>query len=121
MSFSTRQLSSITPIKKSLAAILIIGAIGFPLSPSQAQITGAQAKLALESALSLLRKSSDSSKRTGLLFKSKWVESPGQREARVTHISLCPRRVLMYVGEEHRLSPLPLDNAKEPVHGIAFS
>ena len=121
MSFSNRNVSRITLIIRVLVATLIISAIAVPFSPSQAQVTGADAKLALDSVMSLLREASKSSKRTGTPLKSKQIESPGQREARVASISLCPRRALMYVGEEHIVSPLPLDRSRQPVHGIAFS
>jgi len=51
---------------------------------------------------------------------SKQLESSVQREARVARISICPRRVLMYLGEQHILSPLPLDTSGRAVHGVAF-
>src|SRR5205085_3959817 len=29
--------------------------------------------------------------------------------------------LLMYVGEQYTLAPLPLDNQRQPVHGVAFA
>lgn len=101
--------------------ILIIAAMAFPLSPAQAQVAGAQAVVALGSVISLLRRTTKHSTETHRTITRKQLETAGQRESRVTHISICPRRVLMYVGEEHRLAPLPLDNTREPVQGVSFA
>jgi RHS repeat-associated protein len=94
--------------------------MALPLSPVQAEGMGTLARRVLDSATDLLPKTK-SLGRSDARIKPKQIESPGQREAQVTRVRLCPRRLLMYVGEEFKLSPLPLDNSGAPVHGVVFS
>ncbi|HJQ24948.1 MAG TPA: RHS repeat-associated core domain-containing protein [Blastocatellia bacterium] len=54
-------------------------------------------------------------------FTAQQSETPDERARRVVHIRLCPRRLLMYVGEQSTLAPLPLDSHRQPVHGVAFA
>lgn len=120
MSSSSGRLRGVTRVKKSVLTLVLVGTMALQFSPSQAEATGAHARIALESVINGLRKPSKSARRASPL-KPKQVETQGQREAKVSHISLCPRRVLMYVGEQHMLSPLPLDNSREAVHGAVFT
>jgi len=94
--------------------------MAFPLSPSQAEGIGTLTRRALDSATGLLPMTK-SPGRSDARIKPKQIENPGQREAQVARVRLCPRRLLMYVGEEFRISPLPLDNSGAPVHGVVFS
>jgi hypothetical protein len=119
MSYSSRRL--LTRVKRSVVAVVIIGAMGFPLTPSQAEVSGERTRLLLESTLDLLRKPKTAVERTNLATRPKQIETTSQREERVTQINLCPRQLLMYVGEEYTLSPLPLDSSRNPVHGVVFS
>lgn len=119
MSFSHPHARRIRRVRRSVATILIISGIAVSFSPAHAEITGARARLFLDSAIDLL--SSRTFKHTNPELKPQQLETPGQREGRVTRVRLCPRRLLMYVGEEFILSPLPLDNNGAPVHGVVFS
>lgn len=97
--------------------------MALPFSPSQAEVVMAGVSVLFDSTASLLHTPMPwvSSERSDARTKSKQVESAGDREARVARISLCPRRVLMYVGEQQSLSPLPLDTSGKAVHGVVFS
>jgi RHS repeat-associated protein len=107
--------------KKLVAAIVVVGMTAFQLSPTRAEVNGASATRLLRSAVDLLCSPHRSHESNATKAKRQQIETASDREARVAHISLCPRRVLMYVGEEHVLAPLPLDNSRAPVHGVAFS
>jgi len=100
--------------------------MALPVSPSQAQVAGVRIGEWLDSAAnllreSLLRKSDKSLKSIDIRVKPQQIQSASEREAKVTRLRLCPRRLLMYVGEEFPLSPLPLDTKGAPVHGVVFS
>lgn len=120
MSFSTRHVSKITRVRTALVATLMIGAIAFPFSPSQAQVAGPQAKLALKAIISLLPKASKSGKPTVSAAQPQTFEGPEQRALRVRRLRLCPRRLLLYVGETFTLVPQPLDHRNEIVQGASF-
>src|SRR5438128_9241397 len=121
MSSSNRSSRRMPFTKRLVAVIAVIGLTALQLSPVRADVTGERARKLLDSAIDLLRKPKEATKRADPRSKPQQIETADQREARVTHISLCPRRALMYVGEEHVISPLPLDNSGAPVHGVAFS
>ena len=125
MLFSRKQHPRREPRIKSLVAIsLIIGMMFFPISSAQAAVGLAGVRFFLDSATNLLLRlpmPKTSWESSDPRSKSKQAESAGQRESRVARISICPRRVLMYVGEQHSLSPLPLDSFGDAVHGVAFS
>lgn len=120
MSRHSRTKRRVARFTRVVVATLIISAMAIPFSYAEAQVARASAKSALETAMTLLP-DSGKSKRAGPGPASKQVESPGEREARIASISLCPRHALMYQNEGHRVSPLPLDAARRPVQGIAFS
>jgi RHS repeat-associated protein len=119
MSFSHSNPRRRSRVRPSVAVLLIIGMIAVSLSPAQAEITGAHAKLLLSSAIAIVSRKAP--KHTNVALKPQQLETTGQREGRVTRVRLCPRRLSMYVGEEFMLSPLPLDNNRAPVHGVVFS
>ncbi|MEK6408491.1 MAG: hypothetical protein AABN34_16305 [Acidobacteriota bacterium] len=48
-------------------------------------------------------------------------KGPSDRATEVKHLRLCPRKLLLYVGEAFTLVPLPLDRNKEVVHGAALT
>lgn len=103
----------------------MVALIVAPMSPVQAGAAGEHARRLVDSAIGLLGESASpsvvSSKNRGQDFSAERVEDPSDRAARVAHIRLCPRRVLLYVGEEFTLAPLALDQDRQPVHGVAMS
>ena len=122
MSLSSRHTARrVEYLRRSVAAILVIGITTFQFSPAQAAVAATELSLLLDSANNLVfRVASISTHGPYPRMTAKQFESPVQREARVARISLCPRRVLMYLGEQHTLSPLPLDTSGRAVHGVAF-
>jgi RHS repeat-associated protein len=110
--------------KSQFTPRVIIGSIiltmALPVSPAQAEVVGKQAGSTLGAGLAFLRNRLSASARLGGP-QPQSVEDSSQRAARVTHVSLCPRRLLMYTGEEYTLSPLPLDTGGQAVHGVVFS
>lgn len=118
MSFSSRR--RIARVKRSVVAIVIIGAMGFPLSPSQAEVSGVHARLLLESTLDLLRGAIGPNATKGLGVKPQSVATPSQRALDVQYIQLCPRKISLYEEEAFTLVPLPLDSSRQTVHGAAM-
>lgn len=121
MSTSKRRVKKIGRVKRSAVAAILVATMALPVSPSQAHVTGARVKLWLDAATNLLRKSKKSPKRIDTRVKPRQIQSVSEREGQVTRLRLCPRRLLMYVGEEFAVSPLPLDSKGAPVHGVVFS
>lgn len=123
MSTSIRRVKRIDRVKRASIAALLVAMMALPVSPHQAQVIGARVSRACgwRQPLISCRSLKKSPKRIDTLVRPQLAESAGRREARVARISLCPRRVLMYVGEQHSLSPLPLDTTGAAVHGVVFS
>jgi YD repeat-containing protein len=107
-------------VRRSVVSALAIAMILCSFPPSQAEVSGAQARKLVDSVINLLRKPGNTSKRSGGRVKPRQADTAAQREARVSHVRLCPRRLLLYIGEQFTLVPLPLDQNKEVVQGIAF-
>ncbi len=125
MVVSNRSVNRTRRASVRLLIVFMICLIVAPMSPVQAEAAGENARLFVDSAIGLLGKatipSMASSVRRGQDFSAERVEEPSDREGLVQHIRLCPRRVLLYVGEEFTLSPLALDHDRQPVHGVRMS
>ncbi len=121
MSASSRRVHRIAAFKRFVIISLIFAIAEFPALPSQADVAGPRARLALDSAIDFFSKNTRPIKRIDARVKPRQIQSANEREAQVTRLRLCPRRLLMYVGEEFALSPLPLDSKGAPVHGVVFS
>ncbi|HEX5734532.1 MAG TPA: RHS repeat-associated core domain-containing protein [Blastocatellia bacterium] len=107
---------------RGVVTVLVIAMMIIPLSPVRAEVAGRQAGQRLKSAYQSLRDIKLSLSKENLTpVKPQAVEESSQRAARVTRVQLCPRRLLLYVGEEYALSPLPLDEHGEPVHGVIYT
>ena len=118
---SRRTSRSSRVISRFLAA-LVIALMIIPLSPAQAEAAGKQARQSLKSTYRYLKDLTVMPSKESLRpNKPQAVEDSSQRAARVTRVQICPRRLLLYVGEEYTLSPLPLDDQGEPVHGVVYS
>lgn len=122
MSASSHRVHRIAAFRRFVIIFLIIGIAGYPTLPSQADVAGSRARLALDSTIDFLSKTTTRPlKVIDTRVKPRQIQSASEREAQVTRLRLCPRRLLMYVGEEFALSPLPLDSKGAPVHGVVFS
>jgi len=121
MSFSTRQVSKGTSLRTALVATFIVGALALPISPSQAQIAGAEVKLALEAVIRLLPTASTSAKATLSAAQPPFFEGPEQRAMKVRRLRLCPRKLTLYVGESFTLVPQPLDQNNDIVQGASLN
>ena len=108
-------------VKRAVIAAILVATMAVPFSPAEADVNGNHIWQWLDSAIDLLRKGTKPAKRIDTSVKLRVAEGDDQREARVARISLCPRHLLMYIGEQHSLSPLPLATSGEPVHGVVFS
>lgn len=115
MAYSRRRV--MVSVRRSLVTTLIAGVMAFPLSPSQAEVIGESARRALDSASLFLRKSAKLSNHSNALVKPQTFETPTERATHVRYLRLCPRKLLLYVGEDFTLVPTPLDQSKEVVHG----
>ncbi|HLG15431.1 MAG TPA: RHS repeat-associated core domain-containing protein [Blastocatellia bacterium] len=104
-----------------VVAVLVIMAMALPLTPTQAATIGEEAKRAVDTAVRFIHDVANPFARKSQTVQPQQTEDPRERGIKVTNISLCPRRLLMYVGEEHMLSPLPLDRDREPLHGVTFA
>jgi hypothetical protein len=95
------------------------------MSPVEAEAAGEHAGRLVDSAIGLLGESTAPSVIPSVNrrqdFSAQQVEDPSERAGRIMHIRLCPKRLLLYVGEEFTLSPLALDHDKQPVHGARMS
>lgn len=122
---SNRSVSKTHRASVRLLIVFMIGLIVAPMSPVQAGAAGEHARRIVDSAIGLLGEptipSVVPSVNLGQDLAAERVEEPSDRAARVAHIRLCPRRVLLYVGEEFTLAPLALDHDRQPVHGVTMS
>jgi hypothetical protein len=107
MSFSNRRVHRVAHFKRSAITAVIIAAMAFTLSPVQADKAGEQARDTIESVIKFLGKSP--LKRKPPSVKSQDFKGPVTRASEVKHLRLCPRELLLYVGESFTLVPLPLD------------
>jgi RHS repeat-associated protein len=90
--------------------LLVVG----PVSPALAEATREQARVVLrlwEDLSGRLKSASRASQPSGL-------DTITDKEAQVDHFRLCPRHLKLYVGEQRRLVPMPLDTQRQPVNGI---
>lgn len=94
MSTSSRRVRRTSRVKRSVIAALIIATMVCPLTPSQAEVSGTRVRRLLDSAVDLLRKSGKSPRASDTRLKPRQIETQAQREDRVTHVKLCPRRRL---------------------------
>jgi RHS repeat-associated protein len=103
-----------------LLIALMVAMMALPISSTQAESVGAQVRQALGESIELLHRDTRASgklERPGIPLPQQ-VESPAERETRVAYIRLCPRKLLLYVGEAFTLAAMPIDSNKEAVHGI---
>jgi RHS repeat-associated protein len=114
-------LCRLSGVRVRALAALLIGAMTLPLSPTQADSVGQQVNQALKSTVEVLAGLAKGSGNNSAYKRSQSSDQTSERAERVVYVSLCPRRLLLYVGEQYTLSPLPLDTEREPVHGVSFS
>jgi RHS repeat-associated protein len=114
-----------TRIKRSISwlAVVIIITITCPISPSQANaVSDAAQNISRQAFVTLMH--------TIYSLLNPWFnprqspptpenEDPTQRAAQVVSLQMCPQRLLLYIGEEYKLVPLPFDNKGYVVHGAA--
>lgn len=95
-------------------SLLLIFAIFLQLTPAQAELLGETARKLFESTtpISFTHRNAKAIERT---------KDMTELAALVSSVRLCPRKLLMYVGEDYTLVPLPLDRFGNPVHGLVFS
>jgi hypothetical protein len=107
-----------------LIVFIMIAAIAFPTSPSQAEAISGGTREAVDSTIHFFRNGSSSLISNATLAlppQNNGGSSPQDRASRVTSFAYCPQRVILYTGEQCRLSPLPLDGTGNCVHGVACS
>ena len=125
MFVSNRSVSKTRRASVRLLIVFMIGLIVAPMSPVEAEAAGEHARRIVDSASGLLSESTGPSVMPSVKhaqdFSAQQVEDPSERAGRIMHIRLCPKRLLLYVGEEFTLSPLALDHDKQPVHGARMS
>jgi Big-like domain-containing protein len=118
MSFSHPHLRRTRRLRRSIAAIVIIGVIAVSLSPSQAKVLAEGTTKALNSVKTLWNSRVTTAPRR---LQSGQIEGPSQRAARTQHIKLCPRKISMHVEEGYALVPVPLDQNRQTVHGAQMT
>ncbi len=109
-----------SPSFRFLATILIVSLAG-SLSPVLADAAAEQARTAIEAGIRFLTKRIDSSEKKLQDLSPQPSKTGAERALEVKDVRLCPRRLLLYVGEQFTLVPLPLDRNNEVVHGVAFA
>lgn len=101
-----------------LLAAVLIGTFAMPMSGAQAAAVGEQARSAMEAAVKFVNTLASKTKPQEVSTQD--FKGPSERATQVKHLRLCPRQLLLYVGEAFTLVPLPLDRNKEVVHGAAL-
>lgn len=118
---TSRPLSRSLFIKARLALVgLTVAMMALPLSPAQAESVGAEVRLALGESIEHFRKGAIAFGKPALpaIPAPQHIESPSERETRIRHIRLCPRKLLLHVGESFTLVAMPIDQNREAVHGV---
>jgi len=96
---------------------IIVAALALPISQAQAEAVSEQAMKTVSSITAFLRHTISPSN-----AKRRLEPQSGPANAtQVKHLRLCPRRLVLYVGEAITLVPLPLDVNEQPVQGVALS
>lgn len=118
MSFSGRVTSKVYRASVRLVVIFVLVSIAISLSPVQAEVAGVYARRALRS---VFEPSGDRNNPPSRAqdFVATQMEDPSANADRVTHFRLCPRRVVLYVGEAYTLAPVPMDRNTQIVSGVA--
>ncbi|MEK6289714.1 MAG: hypothetical protein AABO57_28695, partial [Acidobacteriota bacterium] len=107
------------PLQREYAAIfrflaaVLVAAMAVPIPQVLAEPV---ARTAIEFVIEFLTPSRKKLQTVG----SQDFKGPSDRATEVKHLRLCPRKLLLYVGEAFTLVPLPLDRNKEVVHGAAL-
>lgn len=119
MSFSKHRTHKSLPMKSRVLAVVMVATLLSPLPHGQAEIVGRHVRAVLDSTVDSLRGAGRPLNKTS--YRVQHVMEASDRATAVTRVSLCPRRLLLYVGEEYTLSPLPFDSQGEPVQGVVFT
>ena len=120
MASSTHYVRKDKTMRVRALIIFVVITMLIPFSPDQAKVFAEDARNVTGPAFELIEKIVASPIKNRVIAPAS-QETSIQRALSVTRVRLCPRRLLMYVGEEFVLSPLPLDSSGNPVHGVAFS
>lgn len=118
MPFTRRRVSR--PLQKKyvawlrLLAGILVGTMAVPIPQVLAEPV---ARTAIEFVLDFLAPS----KKKPQTVISQDFKGPADRAFEVKHLKLCPRKLLLYVGEAFTLVPLPLNRNKEIVHGATLT
>ncbi|HXG65220.1 MAG TPA: hypothetical protein VNO70_08935, partial [Blastocatellia bacterium] len=102
-------------------AAALIALLAFPGGAAQAEAASEQARKAVGYMSELFGKRIGPAAQEGGYVVPQDVETPSQRADRVVRLSLCPRRVVLYEGEDYTLVPLALDAQQEVVHSAEMS
>jgi len=119
MTLSYRSASKVSRATVRFLVIFIIASLAVTLSPVRAEVAGVYARQAMGELLALSKEINHRAVR-GQDFSAEKVDDPSRNADRVTRFRLCPRRLVLYVGEGYTLVPLPLDGNKEVVNGAAL-
>jgi hypothetical protein len=117
VSFSGPVRSRVYRSSTRIVVILIIVSLGISLSPVQAEVAGTYARHALRSAFAPSPNTSLPPAKAQDFVATQ--QDPSRNADRVTHFRLCPRHLVIYQGEVFTLSPVPLDQNREVVQGVA--
>ncbi len=116
----SRRARKTSHIRRSFTSALVIGLLACQISPMEGEAAGKRARKMVGSSINTVRETLKPSRKKAQTVQS-LPDDPSQLGSRVTHVRLCPRRLLLYVGEQFTLVPLPLDAKKEVVHGVGFA
>src|SRR5215471_11161183 len=99
--------------------VIVACSVLVPLSPAQAEAIGERTRSYINSVREALHAKGES-RRQQDFATTQQVQDPSQAARQVSHFHLCPRRVLLYVGEDFTLSPVPIGQGGEVVQGVSL-
>jgi Bacterial Ig-like domain (group 2). len=116
------RMSSVRRAIVRLVAFMIVASIALPVSPATAKAIGDRSRRFFDDAFSTMHGLSQDFRATeqDQEFAAQQAEDPSRNATRVTHFRLCPRHLLLYVGEDFTLSPVPLGHGGEAVQGVSL-
>jgi RHS repeat-associated protein len=133
-SWRSSGVARLKPVLRRALVIALVVRLATPLSPAEAeglrraaQATWLEARAYTSAAanrygmggdsdlLSRLIKMASSGKRPGK------VVSAASQTQQVADLQICPRQLVMFVGERYTLTPVALDSSQKVVHGVGMS
>jgi RHS repeat-associated protein len=115
--------SGVARLKPALRRALIIAVVvrlALPLAPAQTDGFFRAAQTARREARAYVGATANHSVNMATVRRSGMVVSMAAQAEQVTELQVCPRQLVMFVGERYTLTPVALNGSQQVVHGAGM-